>query len=71
MQICSTAEIAVEQHRAKGSNADERRVRMMYSYESVWSDGSTNMIFPLNMVRVRSFPQNVATSGVCTAKTML
>lgn len=28
MQI---AEIAVEQHRAKGSNADERRVRMMYS----------------------------------------
>lgn len=68
MQI---AEIAVEQHRAKGSNADERRVRMMYSKEPVWSDGSTNMIFPLNMVRVRSFLQKAATSEVCPAKTML
>lgn len=35
------------------------------------SDGSTNMIFPLNVIRVRSFPENVATSGVHTAKTIL
>lgn len=35
------------------------------------SDCSTNMIFPLNMVRVRSFPENVASSGVHTAKTVL
>lgn len=35
------------------------------------SDCITTMIFPLNMVRVRSFPENVASSGVHTAKSVL
>jgi len=29
------------------------------------------MIFPLNTIRVRSFPENVSSSGVHAAKTIL
>lgn len=35
------------------------------------SDESTNMIFPLNMIRVRTFPENVSSTGVPGAKTIL